>query len=770
MKQLHSKKKYYLIQDEIDCAIALSAINCSDIVAFDTETTGLNVRKEEVIGFSFSTEVGQGFYFPLMKYNTEKQAMQYCAPAKHIPILNALATKKLVMHNASFDTRVVFNQLGVDLIGSLHADTQLMRHTLNEEGPFSLKDIAVELASKIGIDVEEVANQEQLELAENVKAKGGSWTKGSKDIFMGDLDIIAKYACADTDLTLRLFNHFQSQLESEGMLKFFYEDEVMPLYKFVTIPMEHEGVHLDIPRLENLYKQITADLSQIECNVVEALLNTDEGKQFAEQRLAEEFPPSNKGGFAQEVCQFFNLPLPKLASGKYQITKKTLDSINDAELLPHQFRAFEFLKDIANQLMDYEILEIQKALLVAKQGTPHLINISSKQQLGTIVFDLMGIAPLTRTEKGAGQFNEDFIEHLAEQGFAWAKELRVYNKLNKIKGSYYERFLDQQEGSIFYPTFKQHGTTSGRFGSDMQQLSRPLEEGADDSRIVFYTNTLRELVIPKDGYVFIDDDYESLEPRVFADDAGDPALIEIFEKGEDFYSKVAIGTENLTGVSAHKKDDNFLKNLHPEVRQNAKAYSLGIRYGMKAGKLAMTLGIDKEDAQAKIDNYFKNFPGLKNAMDNYLSQAKLNGKVVSKYGRVRHLPRVKEIYNKYGDGILEYENMKKISLKTYTPIATLKDIKKEYNNLLNNALNFPIQAAATSIINRAMIAMTIKFREKGLDAWVSLQIHDQAVITCHKSCIDEVKLIVQDCMENTNKLAMKLIAKPEVAHNLRDGH
>jgi DNA polymerase I-like protein with 3'-5' exonuclease and polymerase domains len=764
MKSLDNKKAYYLIEDATDVEIAIMQINLADVVAFDTETTGLNVRKEDVIGFSFSTAVNEGFYFPLMKYNQEHDALQICAPCSHKPLLEALSKKKLIMHNASFDTRVVFNALCFDLIDSLYADTMLMRHTLTEEGPFGLKDIAVELASKIGISEEEVANQEQLELEDNVKSKGGSWTKTNKEIYKGDIDILAKYACADTDLTLRLFNYFQAELEKQNLLSFFYEQEVMPLYKFVTIIMEHEGVHLDMPRLESLYAQINTELKQIEANVVQALLDTAEGQQFVKQRLAEEFAPSNKGSFAQEVCRFFDLDLPKLASGKYQINQKTLQN-SSAHL-----RAKLFLENTKSGLLEYEIQEIQKRLLIAKEGTEHAINISSKQQLGTIVFDLMGIAPLTRTEKGAGQFNEDFIEHLAEQGFTWAKELRVYNKLNKIKGSYYERFLNSQEGGVFFPTFKQHGTTSGRYGSDMQQLSRPLEEGSDDARIVFYTNTLRELIIPKEDYVFIDDDYESLEPRVFADDAGDQALIDIFELGEDFYSKVAIGTEGLQGVSAHKKDPNFLKNLHPEVRQNAKAYSLGIRYGMKAGKLAMALNISKEDAQEKIDSYFKNFPGLKSAMDNYLAQAKLNGRVVSKYGRVRHLPRVKEIHNKYGDGILDYDNLKRISTKTFTPISTLKDIRKEYNNLLNNALNFPIQAAATSIVNRAMIAMSYKFRQEGLDAWVSLQIHDQVVVSCHKNCIDRVKEIVQDCMENTNKLAMKLIAKPEVANNLREGH
>ena len=261
-----------------------------------------------------------------------------------------------------------------------------------------------------------------------------------------------------------------------------------------------------------------------------------------------------------------------------------------------------------------------------------------------------------------------------------------------------------------------------------------------------------------------------MEPRVFADDAGDKALIEIFDLGEDFYSKVAIQTEGLENVSADKKDPNFLKNTHPEVRQNAKAYSLGIRYGMKSAKLAAALNISKEEAQEKIDNYFKSFPNLKKAMDGYLESAKKTGIVRSKYGRVRHLPRAKAIFDKYGDDILEYSKLRGLSKKFYRSYDDLQMLRKEYNNLLNNALNFPIQAAATSVVNRAMLDMSIKFRREKLDAWVSLQIHDQIVVSCHKSAVDRVKEIVQDSMENTNKLAMKLIAKPEVAHNLREGH
>lgn len=757
MLKLHNTKDYFLIQSYEDVQHCVNLISSAGYVAFDTETDGLNVRKNKVIGFSFSTVVNQGYYYPIWEWDGVNLITLPDYGQDHL--LKALQQKKLIMHNGAYDTKICFNNLNTDLLSSLHADTMLMRHTLAEEGPFALKDIAVQLSSEIGISQDEVANQEQLELEENVKAKGGSWKKSNKEMYKADLNILAKYACADTDLCLRLFYYFESQLDAEKLSSFFYKEEVMPVYTLVTIPMEFEGVYIDMPKLIQYLEAIKKMIADIENDITYKLLNCEHGVQFVEQRASSEYEVKPSGSFAQAVVEYYKLDLPKSASGKYSITKKNLESLEDSP-------ALTFLQ--TGDATQIDCFAIQKLLLEADGP---LINLSSKQQLAKYVFEIMNIEPETKTDKGAPQFNEAMIEKLAsEYEVDWAKELRVYNKLNKIKSSYYDRFLEQQEGGIFYPSFKQHATTSGRWASDFQQLSRTVEDGSDDSRVVYFTNTIRELIIPKPGYLFIDDDYESLEPRVFASDANEKALIEIFELGEDFYSKVAIMTEGLKDVSAHKKDPNFLKNKYPDVRQAAKAYSLGIRYGMKAFKLSHALNIDPEDAQEKIDNYFKAFPNLKLAMDKYLTQAKTEGKVISEFGRVRHLPRAKAIYDKYGDDILEYSNLSKLCKKFYKPMADLKDLRKEYNNLLNNALNFPIQSAANSIVARAGVAMTQKFREEGLDAWASLVVHDQWVVSCRKDHIDRVKTIVQDCMENTTKLKMKLIAKPEIASNLRDGH
>ena len=362
------------------------------------------------------------------------------------------------------------------------------------------------------------------------------------------------------------------------------------------------------------------------------------------------------------------------------------------------------------------------------------------------------------------------IEHLAEKNIvSWAKELRVYNKLVKISGSSYERFLEEQEDGVFYPYYKQHGTTSGRFSSNVQQLPRPIEGNDEDPRIIKYTNEIRALFISNPGYIFIDDDYASLEPSVFAHDAADQPLIDIFTKGEDFYSKVAIMALGLD-ASADKKSPKFLKNINPKARQDAKAYALGIRYGAEEGKVSQLLEIEKEDAKVIVDNYFKAFPKLQAKMEQYKDQAKEKGIVRSEFGRVRHLPVAKEIYDHFGDDILDYSKMFDLAKKNRMSFQQIKDIRRTYKNLLNNALNFPIQSAATTVISRAVVAVVEEFQQKGIDGWVCGIIHDQAIYCVKEEQKEVAAEIVQRCMEHTTKLKVPLYAIPQFTHNFKDGH
>ena len=293
------------------------------------------------------------------------------------------------------------------------------------------------------------------------------------------------------------------------------------------------------------------------------------------------FPVSHKGNWAQNLITRYSIPLPKSEkTGKYSLTQKNIEAFepsNDKERLVREF----LLTGDESILEDVEKVRISMAMW-KESNDGEYINIQSKKHLGEIVFKYMGIEPKVKganTKSGRAKFDMDMVKELAKE-YPWAENLRVYNRLLKIKSTYVDRFRDRQEDGRYYFYFKQNGTVSGRYGSDAQQLPKPLEEGEEAPIIMKYVNVVRKFLIAGNGRKVIDADYESLEPHCFASVTGDKALQEIFNKNWDFYSTVAIKTEKLNedtarfpnGVSADKSAPNYLKKLDAPDRNKAKAY------------------------------------------------------------------------------------------------------------------------------------------------------------------------------------------------------
>jgi DNA polymerase I-like protein with 3'-5' exonuclease and polymerase domains len=737
----------------------LSTIEEYRYLAFDCETTGLNVRKDTVIGYSIAGKSGESFYVVQKTWDSSKGKLVDIIPLKEFKeSIEIIAKKDLMTWNGSYDVRIVKNNFGIDLTESLLADVMLMKHTVEEDGDFGLKKVAIQYQEQIGLNVEEDANKEQLELKANVAKNGGTTTRANYEMYKADLDVMGKYACADADLTLRLAYLFREKLEKEGLEEFFYDIEVMPLYKEVTIKMEEKGIALDIPLMEETKKSIIKDIELLEDEVIESVMSTQAAKTWLVDKAAISFPVKTGGLFGQVVASFNNLPLPKTPTGKLKLGKKEL------EKLP-KCHAVKFLLG-EGELEDFEIKEIQKFLYLEKNGDP--INISSKTQMGDLVFNYMGIKPLSKTDGGKGQFNDPMIQHLESKGFDWAEKLSNYNKLIKIKGTYIDGYLNAAEGGIFYPSFFQHRTVSGRYGSNVQQLPRPKEEGELHPVVLKYNNLIRKFFISGTDRKFIDSDVNSLEPNVFAHVSGDEGLKDIFRNGHDFYSTIAIRTEGLSGVSADKKAENYLGGLDKPKRQAAKAYSLGIPYGLGAYALSMTLEVSQEKAQKLIDGYLNGFPKLKEWMQRSEYDAKNKGYVKSEVGRIRHLPRVKELYEKHGNRLMDFKYRAK--LVSSLGKEEVSKMYKQYKNGLNNSKNFQIQSLSASIVNQAAIKINRDLIRLGIDGWVALQIHDQLVINCPEERAEECRSLVEHWMENSYKISLQLKSPAEIAEDLYDGH
>jgi DNA polymerase I-like protein with 3'-5' exonuclease and polymerase domains len=317
--------------------------------------------------------------------------------------------------------------------------------------------------------------------------------------------------------------------------------------------------------------------------------------------------------------------------------------------------------------------------------------------MGEIAFGALGIKPLSQTKKGKPQFDDDLIQSIADK-HEWAKNLRIYNRLLKIKSTYVDRFLERGENGRYYAYYKQHATVSGRYGSDMQQLPRPKEEGEDDPIVLKYNNRVREFFIPEESNVFIDCDYESLEPKVFSHVSGDEGLKDIFRNNWDFYSTIAIKTEKLDQYSADKKASNFLKKVAPQLRNKAKAYSLGIPYGMGAYALGKNIGVSTKEAKVLVDGYLDGFPELKKWMEESKEITKSQGIIKNQLGRIRHLPKVKAIYDQVGDGMLDYNFVKQ--LEREHGVDAIKSVKRDYvNGIKHDPTKSPLALAVSRAIN-----------------------------------------------------------------------
>jgi len=774
------KKEYYTVQDEETLRLLFQHIADSEALAYDTETTSLNMRKGKVIGWSVTGKLGVGFYLPILVWNAEKQVLEEqfingtSARELSIKLLGMLIGKKLIMDNASFDCRYTKNDLGVNLLPSLWVDTALLVHTVQEEGAgmgvFGLKPLAISVQDKIGLDVEKSANEEQIRLKESIKKNGGSVTKANYEIFKADLEILSEYASADTDLTYRLCYHFLKVLEKEGLEDFFFNEEVMPIYREVTIPMEDFGVDLDMELLNKTLIEITKDLEENKKVVIGSILARPEAKEWVMDTAFKKYPPNHKGNWAQELVNRYSLPLPRSEkTGKYSLTQKNIEELEDSKVK-------EFLQTGDNNLLDEVELARISMSLWKEENDGELVNIQSKDHLGDIVFNYMGVKAKSKTKKGKEQFDMDMIEHLSKT-YDWAENLRIYNKLLKIKSTYIDRFLDNNEDGRYYFYYKQNGTVSGRYGSDAQQLPKPKEEGEDVPIIVNYTNLVRAFLISGEGRLLIDADYTSLEPHCFASVTGDKNLQDIFNNGWDFYSTIAIKTEKLeqdtktypNGVSSDTKSPVFLKKIDPVKRNKAKGYALGVPYGMEDFALGKTLDIPQKEAKVLVKGYLDGFPQLKEWMEASRVQVKEHGYIKNYVGRIRHLPKVKVIFSKVGDQMLDWRFRKR--LEEVHGKAEVLQLYRDYKNGLNNCLNYQLQSLAASVVNRAALKINRKAIEMGIDAVVQAQVHDQLIINVRKDQAKEFAPIAQEIMENNLVLpGVTLKAPPEISINWRDGH
>ena len=330
-------------------------------------------------------------------------------------------------------------------------------------------------------------------------------------------------------------------------------------------------------------------------------------------------------------------------------------------------------------------------------------NINSPKQLGEILFDKLGMKS-SKKKNASGSFSTkvSILEELEDENEI-IKEILAYRELQKLLSTYIDVIpkMVGEDGRL-HAKFLQNGATTGRFSSqdpNLQNLPIKTELG----------RRIRSGFVATPGHKLCAFDYSQIELRVVAMLSGDKKMTQIFREGKDIHAGVA---SFVFGVPIEKVDS--------EMRRKAKIINFGIIYGMGISALKKNLKGTREEAQKFHNNYFNQFSGVRDYLEEVKAFALKNLHTETLFGRRRYFPNIN------------------------SRIPFLKNIAER------TATNAPIQGTATADI----IKLAIRYADEDLEAagikdrvHLILQIHDELVYEIHESATEKASKIIKKAME-----------------------
>lgn len=334
-------------------------------------------------------------------------------------------------------------------------------------------------------------------------------------------------------------------------------------------------------------------------------------------------------------------------------------------------------------------------------------NINSTKQLGTVLFEDLGLPPVKKTKTGYST-GAEILEKLKNK-HPIIPAILDYRMLTKLDSTYAEGLLKviDEDGRI-RTTFQNTVTATGRLSStnpNLQNIPVRTEMGSE----------IRKMFIPRPGWQFVDADYSQIELRVLAHIADDKAMQAAFTSGEDYHTATAA---QVFGVP--------VADVTPQMRRSAKAVNFGIVYGISEFSLAEDLGVSRAEARSYMDAYLDRFSGVRAYMENVVKQAYEDGFVSTLSGRKRRIPELQDknrMLRMAGERI---------------------------------ALNTPIQGTAADIMKIATVRVADALRTGKLQAKLVLQVHDELIVECPPEETEQVKTILIREMEHAADLSVPL--------------
>ncbi len=297
---------------------------------FDTETSGLDIYNDEIIGIAFALQEKEAFYVMMPEdYDETKLIIE-----EFKEIFEDESIKK-TGQNLKFDIAMI-GRYEIQVKGQLF-DTMIAHYLLEPEQKHKLDHLAKKYLDYNMLPIEELIGPK------------GKNQRSMRDV---DLEILTNYACEDADITLRLKNLFKEEIEKQDFQNLFYNIE-MPLVP-VLAKMEKNGVKIDSEKIRDFSHELKADLKTIETEIFEMA-----GEEF---NIAS---PKQLGVILFEKLKVSSNP-KKTKTNQYSTGEEELVKLSDKHPIINKILDYRGLNKLLNTYVD-----VLPELVNSKTGRIH---------------------------------------------------------------------------------------------------------------------------------------------------------------------------------------------------------------------------------------------------------------------------------------------------------------------------------------------------------------------------------------------------------------
>jgi DNA polymerase-1 len=311
---------YKVVTAEAELASLVQQVREAGTFAFDTETTGLDPLRANLVGISIAIRPQEAYYIPVGHTPTLLETpvqLPLSLVAEQLAPIFADPSLRSVAHNAKYDM-VALAAAGMP-VSNLGFDTMIAAFLLGEH-TLGLKPLTFDRLHEQMTTIQELIGS------------------GAKQITMAEVSVdkAAPYAAADADMTLRLYSVFEQELKDRGLWSLFADVE-MPLVSVLT-KMELTGVAVDVNVLREQSQLLGTDLQRIEAQIYES--------------VGHQFNLNSPKQLSQVLFEELNLGKTRRTTQGYSTDAQSLENLRDAHPMVELLLEYRQLSKLKSTYLD----------------------------------------------------------------------------------------------------------------------------------------------------------------------------------------------------------------------------------------------------------------------------------------------------------------------------------------------------------------------------------------------------------------------------------